>query len=98
MQSPQDERTLARLAHTGGDRHRRPAHLDRTDDAGIGVPSLVTDASVGLSGVTRTEALDQSGRAQGRGRAFLPSSCPRAVNGSVENGQTSHRLPFFRDL
>jgi hypothetical protein len=64
--APKDERMLAsgqHLADTGGDRHRRPAHLDRADDAGIGVPSPVADAPVGLSGITRTEALDQSGRA-----------------------------------
>ena len=99
--APEDERTLAsvqHLAHTGCDRHRRPAHLDCADNAGIWVPSLVTDAPVGPSGITRTETFDHPGRAQRRGRVFLPSSCPRAVNRGVEHGQASHSLPFFRDF
>ena len=89
----EDEGTLAslqHLAHTGGDRLRRPAHLGRAHHARIGVASRIADARVGLSRVARAEALDQSGRAERGGRVFLAASCPRAVNRGVDDGQASH--------
>jgi hypothetical protein len=95
----EDERTLARLqhlAHTGGDRYRNPAHLRRADYAGIGVALRVAHVRFGLACVARAQALDQSGRPECGGRAFLAASCPGGINCGVDDGQASHSLTFFR--
>jgi hypothetical protein len=75
----ENERPLARLqhlAHTGGDRSRGPAHLARSDHACFGLASGVADARIGLTGVARAQALDQSGRPEGGGRSLLSASRP----------------------
>ena len=99
--APEDERMLAGvqyLPHTGGDRHRCPAHLDRADDPGVGVPSPITDAPVGLSGITRTEALDQSGRPQRSGAASSPRPDPEQSMGASRRARRTIPPPFFWDL
>jgi hypothetical protein len=80
----------------GGDRGRGPAHLGRADYAGMGVATRVADARVGLSGVARAEALDESGRAERGGRVFLAASCARAVDRGVDDGPRSHSFSFWR--
>lgn len=72
----QDKRTVARLqrlAHARGDCDRRPAHFGCGDHAGDGVTTRGTDARLHLSAIAPVEPLDQPGRAERSGSAFLPT-------------------------